>query len=101
MPSLKKLVLPLTLLLFTLILASCGQPDNSAATAPAAAATRQATVAPEASPAAVTEAAAATRKYTDYKKERLKSQLIRSTLSMSAVIRVTCWRWGLSLRELR
>ncbi|WP_339249676.1 ABC transporter substrate-binding protein [Paenibacillus sp. FSL P2-0136] len=72
MPSLKKLVLPLTLLLFTLILASCGQPDNSAATAPAAAATSQATVAPEASPAAVTEAAAATRKYTDYKKREVE-----------------------------
>ncbi|WP_405115233.1 ABC transporter substrate-binding protein [Paenibacillus sp. FSL K6-1217] len=72
MPSIKRLVLPLTLLLFTLILASCSQPDNTAATAPTAAATSQPTVAPEASPAAVTEAAAATRKYTDYKKREVE-----------------------------
>ncbi|MEK5031105.1 ABC transporter substrate-binding protein [Paenibacillus sp. FSL R7-0302] len=72
MPSLKKLVLPLTLLLFTLILASCGQPDNTAASTPTTpAATNQPTLAPEASPAAVTEAAA-TRKYTDYKKREVE-----------------------------
>ncbi|MEK4047862.1 ABC transporter substrate-binding protein [Paenibacillus sp. FSL H8-0048] len=71
MPSLKKIVLPLTLLLFTLILASCGQPDNSSAPTPSAAATSQATVAPEASPAGVKEAAA-TRKYTDYKKREVE-----------------------------
>ncbi|MEK4850971.1 ABC transporter substrate-binding protein [Paenibacillus sp. FSL H7-0756] len=72
MPSLKKLILPLTLLLFTLILASCGKPDNATtASAPTPAATSQSTIAPEASQAAVTEAAA-TRKYTDYKKREVE-----------------------------
>ncbi|MFD2410985.1 ABC transporter substrate-binding protein [Paenibacillus rhizoplanae] len=71
--SAKKSLLPLTLLFFTLILASCGKPNNTTtATAPSAAATSQATVAPEASQTAVTEAAAATRMYTDYKKREVE-----------------------------
>lgn len=71
MQSIKKVLLPFTLLLLTLILASCGQSNNTnnaALTAPAAAAaTAGATEAPAATPAATEAAAATTRMYTDYK----------------------------------
>lgn len=66
MPITKKVFLPLTLLLFTLILASCGQPDNRNNAAPAAA-TAAAATGPAASPAAPEPAAATTRIYKDYK----------------------------------
>ncbi|WNS44208.1 ABC transporter substrate-binding protein [Paenibacillus sp. MMS20-IR301] len=70
MPSTKKFLLPLTLLLFTLILASCGQANNRNNAAPAA--TAAATVVPAASPAASEPAAATTRMYTDYKNREVE-----------------------------
>lgn len=68
MLSTKKIFLPLTLLILTLILAACGQSDNTNNADPSAAAV---TESPAASPAA-TEAAATTRLYTDYKKREVE-----------------------------
>jgi iron complex transport system substrate-binding protein len=73
MLSTRKIFLPLTLLLLTLILSSCGQSNNSNNAAPAsAAATAAATEAPAATPAATEPAAATTRLYTDYKKREVE-----------------------------
>lgn len=75
MSSLKKTLLwPLTLLLFALVLASCGQTGSTnSAAAPAAASTAstEPAISPAPSPAA-TEAAATTRIYTDYKKREVE-----------------------------
>ncbi|WP_238650293.1 ABC transporter substrate-binding protein [Paenibacillus piscarius] len=72
----KTLFWPLTLLLFTLVLASCGQPGNTnsavaEATAGTAATEPAVSPAASASPAA-TEAAATTRMFTDYKKREVE-----------------------------
>ncbi|MEK5492003.1 ABC transporter substrate-binding protein [Paenibacillus sp. FSL R7-0297] len=73
MLSTKKIFLPLTFLLLMLILASCGQSNNSNNAAPAsAAATAAATEAPAATPEATEPATAATRLYTDYKKREVE-----------------------------
>ncbi|QUL53135.1 ABC transporter substrate-binding protein [Paenibacillus tritici] len=71
MPTIKKLFLPLTLLLLAFILASCGQPDNTTTAALTAAATIEATESPAASPSAA-EAVATTRTYTDYKQRKVE-----------------------------
>lgn len=70
----KTLFWPVTLLLFALVLASCGQPFNTNSAAPPAAAGNASTEpssSPTASPAA-TEAAATTRMYTDYKQREVE-----------------------------